>query len=388
MVKSQLTPSFVTNARHNQRHQSSCLCGLFLRAFTLVEVLIALVLILAILGIVSVSVDIYLRQMVVNRSETEEAQLARAILFKLSQELRGTIGGNEQQQETQETQDIELLQSIFGTTNSENTATAAPTTAAPATETSSIAGLSSELSGEELGLQGVLSGIYGEQSWIQIDTTRIPRGEYYAARKKRTGSQFRTDRLSASKTVYYYLGKDTGTITNTDDPRYKPDKLIGSLGRVTDLSAVKYGLFRREFDRQVTQYINNEGKEDEYEQDDEVIAPEVEWIEFAYFDPNPTTSTTSSGSSTTSSTSSTTSSISSTTLIGEWVDYWDMDEKQSLPKAIKITIAIRREVYGNGLVGQQQSATETTPTNIYSAIVLLPIQPATNNTNEETTEEE
>ncbi|MDR2641440.1 MAG: prepilin-type N-terminal cleavage/methylation domain-containing protein [Planctomycetaceae bacterium] len=328
--------------------------------FTLVEILIALVLMLIILGIISVSIDIYLRQMVINRSEVEEAQLARALLDRISQEIRSVVVRATEELATEEI-NVELLISIFGnstTTGNSNAATNLPANNTTANSNSTTNTTSTPTENEQstestVSVKGTLPGIYGDLDWIQIDTVRLPRGEFFGSRRRRVGSQFQTDRLSSTKTVYYYLGKDTGTIADTTDPRYNPDQLIGSLGRLTDMTALQYGLFRREFDRQVTQYLTNEGKESDYEQYDEVIAPEVEWIEFAYFDASATTSTNPEG---------------------DWVEYWDMDEKKTFPKAIKITIAIRKQIFGNALLKLTESTGETVPTNIYSKIVILPVE--------------
>jgi prepilin-type N-terminal cleavage/methylation domain-containing protein len=338
--------------------------------FTLIEVLISLVLMVIIIGMISLSVDIYLRQMLIHRSGIEEAQLARALLDRISQEIRSVVVQPAETDAAATEIDSELLISIFGSTETTgNTTTSAANnnwinfvtgeTNTPLTSTNPEDGEQSSES--NISLKGQMPGIYGESNWIQIDAVRLPRGEFFGSQRMRVGSQYQTDRLSSTKTVYYYLGKDTGTITDVSDPRYKPDQLTGSLGRLTDLTSVQYGLFRREFDRQVTQYIIDEGKESEYEQYDEVIAPEVEWIEFSYFDPSAATSTNTSG---------------------DWVDYWDMDEKQTFPKAIKITIAIRRQIFGKELSDWTESTGENTPTNIYSRIVILPIESEQQNTEE------
>ncbi|MDR1289836.1 MAG: prepilin-type N-terminal cleavage/methylation domain-containing protein [Planctomycetaceae bacterium] len=328
--------------------------------FTLVEVLIALVLMVIILGMVSISIDIYLRQMVVHRSGVEETQLARALLDRIAHEIRAVVVQPAETESVAEEINTDLLISIFGSSETTaNTTAAANSAINTITDTNSNASTNTnseegeQSSDSTVSLKGQMPGIYGESNWIQIDTVRLPRGELFGSQRMRVGSQYQTDRLSSTKTVYYYLGKDTGTITDASDPRYKPDQLIGSLGRVTDLTAVQYGLFRREFDRQVTQYVLDEGKESEYEQYDEVIAPEVEWIEFLYFDP---------------------SAATSTNTAGDWVDYWDMDEKKTFPKAIKITVAIRRQIFGDALINFTEATGGTTPTNVYSRIVLLPIE--------------
>jgi hypothetical protein len=202
---------------------------------------------------------------------------------------------------------------------------------------------------EETIIYGVMPGIYGDLEWIQIDAAKLPRGEMFGSRQIRRGTSFAADRLSASKTVLYYLGKDTGQLT-LDDPRYQPQQLIGSIGRSLDINAPQYGLFRRQLDRQATQYAIHEGIETEYEQDDEPLAPEVEWIKFYYFDPT----------------------IELIDKMGDWVESWDMDDRQMLPLAIQITVAIRRPDFGRSLLSWGSTTTVREPV-IYSTIVLIPV---------------
>ncbi|MDR1270046.1 MAG: hypothetical protein LBK82_11030 [Planctomycetaceae bacterium] len=308
------------------------------RAYTLFEVLISLVLMTVILMFVTMAIDLYLRQMAVNRTEVEESQLARAVLEKIARDIRSVIVAvREEQLEV----DTESLTSLFGFSTDLSASGIADTV------TSDTTTGQSEQS-EQTEIYGTMPGIYGDSEWIQIDTTLLPRGEMYGSRQVRNFGI--ADRLSPSKTILYYLGNETGQMTGSDDPRYEPDQLIGSLGRSLDKTAVRYGLFRRQFDRFVTQYAVNEGLETEYEQYDEPLAPEVEWIEFAYFDP-------------------TAGQEGST---GDWVEYWDMDERQMLPTAIRITVAVRKQSFGQSVFSWSDNGT-TIPTIIYSLVVPIPV---------------
>lgn len=320
------------------------------RAYTLFEVLISLVLMTVILMFVTMAIDLYLRQMVVNRTEVEESQLARAVLEKIARDIRSVIVAvREEQLEV----DTESLTSLFGFSTDLSASGIADTV------TSDTTTGQSEQS-EQTEIYGTMPGIYGDSEWIQIDTALLPRGEMYGSRQVRNFGI--ADRLSSSKTILYYLGNETGQMTGLDDPRYEPDQLIGSLGRSLDKTAVRYGLFRRQLDRFVTQYAVNEGLETEYEQYDEPLAPEVEWIEFAYFDP-------------------TAGQEGST---GDWVEYWDMDERQMLPTAIRITVAVRKQSFGQSVFSWSDNAT-TIPTIIYSLVVPIPVTIEIPETQEEET---
>jgi len=58
--------------------------------------------------------------------------------------------------------------------------------------------------------------------------------------------------------------------------------------------------------------------------------------------------------------------------MGDWVESWDMDDRQMLPLAIQITVAIRRPDLGRSLFSWGSSATTQEPV-IYSKIVLIPV---------------
>lgn len=302
-----------------------------------------------VLSLIGMAIDIHLRQMVINRTEIEEAQLARAVLEKIARDLRSVVVAiREEQLEV----DTDALSTLFGLSYGVDSSLISDeaTTETEDSEEST-----------EAEVYGTMPGIYGSLEWIQIDTALLPRGEMYGSRQVRSGASSMPDRLSPSKTVLYYLGDDTGQIP-MDDSRYDPDQLVGSLGRSLETTALQYGLFRRQLDRQVSQYAVNEGLETDYEQYDEPLAPEVEWIEFSYFDPT----------------------AGSQGDTGDWIDYWDMDEMQTLPKAVRITAGIRRQHFGPSLLTPWSSSGEENATIVYSLIVPLPV---TIETTEETTED-
>ncbi len=315
-------------------------------AYTLFEVLLSLALSTVVLLLVMGAIDIHLRHMLVDRMEVEESQLARAVLEKIAQDIRSVvIAVKEEELQV----DAETLTLFFGSYGSEEAALLAAEEAGfdvgGETGSPGATGIDGE---EEQDIYGAMPGIYGGLDWIQIDSTKLPRGEMFGSKQVRAGSTEMVDRLSPAKTLRYYLGDDTGQVA-TDDPRYEPDRLTGALGRSLDRDALRYGLFRRQLDRQVTQYAMNEGLETEYENYDEPLAPEVEWIEFRYFDPSAKTQN----------------------EAGEWLEYWDMDEMQTLPSAIEITLAIRKQFVKPSYFS---SSTAEAPEHIvYSLVVPIPV---------------
>ncbi|MDR0327669.1 MAG: hypothetical protein LBI05_05160 [Planctomycetaceae bacterium] len=310
------------------------------RALTLIEVVIVLFLMTTIMLLIILSRDTLLRQMVMNRYEVEEAQLARTVMEKIAQDLRSVVVPLREELLEVDTTALTTLMGLEGSFDllSES-----------GLEINADNGEGETESEESEYIYGTLPGIYGGSDWIQIDTAKLPRGEMYNSRQIRRGSSYAPDRLSASKTVLYYLGRDTGLLA-IDDPRYQPEQLVGSLGRSFDVRAPQYGLFRRQLARQAAQYAMQEGVETEYEQDDEPLAPEVEWIEFYYFDPT----------------------VEVSGNMGDWVDEWDMDERQMLPLAVQITVAIRRPDFGRSLLSFGSASPAKEPV-IYSLIVPLTV---------------
>ena len=321
-----------------------------MRAFTLIEVLVVLVLLTVVLLLISMALDIHVRQMSINRTEVEEAQLARSILEKIAQDLRSVVVALREETLEVDTSALALVAGL-------------DSTAAGLMPTSDEETTAMDTQEDEPMMYGTIPGIYGDLEWIQIDTAKLPRGEMYGSRQVRRGTSTASDRLSPSKTVLYYLGQDTGLL-EIDDFRYQPEQLIGSIGRSLDPYAARYGLFRRQLDRQAMQFSIQEGREAEYEPDDEPFAPEVEWIEFVYFDPT----------------------LAQTGTTGDWVESWDMDDRQMLPLAVRITVAIRRPSVKRGLLSV--GSKEIPEPVIYSLIVPIPVSieiPLDNEASEEQT---
>ncbi|MCL2006180.1 MAG: hypothetical protein FWG73_08470 [Planctomycetaceae bacterium] len=307
-----------------------------MRAYTLLEVMLVLVLMVTLILLINLALDVHFRQMTTNRADVEEARLARVLLDKIAQDIRSVVVSIREENIEVDTSAIMSIMGLDGAA-------------------ALLEGLQWDAEGgetdaddEEPMIYGVLPGIYGELDWIQIDTAQLPRGEMYGSRQIRRGTSLAADRLSASKTVRYYLGEDTSTLA-MDDPLYQPERLVASIGQLPAPGAPQYGLFRRQLDRQAAQYAMHEGLDWEYEQFDEPIAPEIEWIEFYYFDPT----------------------LADVGTTGDWVDHWDMDERLSLPLAVQIVIAIRRPNIGRGLLSFGQSSVQEPV--IYSLVVPIPV---------------
>ena len=129
-------------------------------------------------------------------------------------------------------------------------------------------------------------GMYGTSTELQIDISRIPRIDEYA----NFGNEaVMMDRVSDIKTVHYYL-------------------TFGNLAEADESIIPLTGLVRREMDRAVTMFQQEQGMFTE-ETPSDILAPEINAIEFLYTDGL------------------------------DWYPEWDSDLYKGLPKAILVAIS-------------------------------------------------
>lgn len=309
--------------------------------FTLLEVLLALGLTLVVLMAVGMAVDFFIRGVETSRAAVEEAQLARALLNRIADDLRsavrydpvnaeqlvslGTLGSGlssagmpggtssgDADSDTGSGQEVP-----FGLASGDSSATGSGASAA-SLDTSSTAPRS-------------LPGLYGTRTELQVDVSRLPRLDQYDYELLAVAdSPVVVDRLSDVKTVTYYV--------------------LDALEGETSLGQPRRGWVRAELDRAVTAYAAETGALDpalEFEP----IAPEVAAVEFEYFDGQ------------------------------QWYDTWDSQEQQGLPVAVRVTLYFYpAELRRGGWAWLDTSAAYANSENFvaYSLLVRLPgSEPAT-----------
>ncbi|GIX01641.1 MAG: hypothetical protein KatS3mg112_0578 [Thermogutta sp.] len=267
------------------------------RGFTLLEVIVALGLVAILLAALGAAVDFHYRVVQKARAQVEEAQLARTLLERIAQDIRGAVPYDP----------INFEKLIPGLV-----------TQAAQSDFSSLAGdagLGSELLGEltsesdvsELGgdwtmttLPRSVPGLYGGSDWIEVDVSRLPRPDQLSSEIMLSSEGLFIDRVSDVKTVAYFVVSPEETIN------YSFTAMPGVTG-----FEEQGGLVRRELDRAVTVWAAQTGELDTIDQQLQPIAPEVAAIQFAYFD----------GS--------------------EWTDSWDSGSQGCLPKAVEIRLYLR-----------------------------------------------
>ena len=295
--------------------------------------MLSLALILALMTLIGTALNTHLRSQFHNRLQVEEAQLARALLNRIANDIRAVVLDAERKENTagsnpsdDEADDMDAYSDFTDDYESDSTSY-------------------DDDYLYEYDIVGSKKGIYGGLDWIQIDTYRAIPGERFAVNTDNIYSDHyddaeylpELDLLSCGhKTVLYYLGYDTGMVEGDEEYQrgqkgtsVEPDRYRQGLLS----SSIKYGLYYRELNRTMTEYAVEMGLDaaNAIADNDEHLAPEVDRIEFYYYvneDPNKSVEE------------------------GEWLDAWDMDaENGQLPLAIEIRLSIRRKNFKPSLIG-------------------------------------
>lgn len=291
-------------------------------AFTLLELILSLALTAVIAGLIGSLIQLYLVNQETGRDSVRQAQMARAILNMIAEDVRTTV----RYQKFDTSGLVQLLSTDTGSGGggaSGGGASAggvsgggAPSGGAPSGGASGGGAPSGGAS--DGGASGASTstapaalppGIYGSSTSIEIDVSRLPRPDEYYPTMGNTSTGTLGDMPSDVKTVGYYV----------QSPR--TDGVQDSLGQLSQEAASltsgpvalpNGGLVRRSVDRAVTQYAYEIAQTSQLLRTGELIAPEVLALEFQYFDG------------------------------ATWQTQWD-GSQQGLPFVVKITIAMQRD---------------------------------------------
>jgi len=326
-----------------------------------------------VLVVIAMALDLHLRAVDAGRTEVEQAQLARAILHRMGDDIRGAVPydplKSDQTMILAVTAD-ELTKAMAGSgtsgasgssgsgasgsggsggsassgsggsasggssgsggTGAGGTSSAAGGTG-QASSGSSLSGLSglSSLSGSGASATGedattdpnagvsprALPGLYGTVDVLQMDVSRLPRLDQLSSDVTLSPGSGTLDRVSDLKTVTYYV--------------IPPQS--GQLATSPQGTTVRTGLVRRELDRAVTAHAADMGTLDLMDAEVEPLAPEVVAVEFAYFDGL------------------------------EWLDYWDSQELGGLPWAVQITLLVAPSTNPSGAAVPWNASQTTSP---------------------------
>ncbi len=276
------------------------------RGFTLLEVLLSLI----IGGVIMIAIGAALYQQVQSvensRAGVQQAQLARALLRLMADDLRSGV--------RYEPLDVESLTEGLGGVASLGDVSLS----GAELQALQDAGLGDELnssgnsleSDEPLDVSGnveppPIPGLYGTATELQVDTSRLPRLDQYQQMLALQAAGEPVDPISDVKTVaYYVLGQAPSTTASTTSTNNQTASALDADGNL------QTGLVRRQMDRAVTQFAAIEGNLDVLDRGARLIAPEAVAVFFDYFDGT------------------------------EWVAEWNSDERGGIPLAVKITLIL------------------------------------------------
>ncbi len=274
----------------------------FRSAFTLLEVILSLALIVVATALIGSLMQIFARNFATRGDDIRREQLARALLSQIADDIRGVVLPQEY--------DTSVLEQLMGSSGGggggaatapvEATSGLASETAASENSTTSATATSDVLA--ETVTTSLPPGIYGDQYSLIVDVSRIPRPDEYVVQQATLVDSFLTDVPGDMKTVTYYVQQPTNMGIQ--------DSLAQFAAPTDPTTAYSAGLVRRQLDRGVTAYAEEMGDTQRLQRTGDLLAPEVVALEFAYFDGV------------------------------DWLYEWD-SSTQSLPWLVEITLAMQ-----------------------------------------------
>ena len=218
------------------------------RGFTLLEVLLALALSALLLGAVYMSLDLHWKYTTAGRDEVERTQLARAILNRITLDLRSALYRAPPEDESAE--------SAAGSTSTDATSGGTETGSADSSET-----ILSEEPPDPTGSQS--PGLYGNSETLMVYISQPSKTLDYAPLFDAERAGHRT---SDQQTVSWFLARKGGF------------GLAGAVGMEQE------GLARTSGDSLSTTLADQEGNLAALVEQTRVLAPEVTRVQFRYFD--------------------------------------------------------------------------------------------------------
>jgi prepilin-type N-terminal cleavage/methylation domain-containing protein len=329
-------------ARHPQREPAptSGLRRGLRRGFTLLEVMLAVGLSAVVIYLIAGAIDFHLRQLTVRKTRIEEAQLARAILQRMADDLRAVVVDR-----PVDFSSVGQLASALAPGGSGQSDGGSGGDEAPTDGSSPASDL------VDSSLLPATPGVYGNTYELQVDISRIPRYEEYALVQE-SADPAMLQSLSDVKTVsYLMLGQPgmtgaplarsnassyTSNLTNTRSLGLPPDQLWQGLGR-------------RVLDRAATRFAMNNADYSFLEAQTELFAPEVLLVQFRYFDGL------------------------------QWLTEWDTEQYGGIPLAVELVLVLQaNDATSSDLSLNERSASQQDvlgqfdPEHVYRLVVQLP----------------
>lgn len=263
-------------------------------AFTLLEVVLAIGLCGAVMVLLTTAIDLYLVRVDTSRTQVESAELARALLNKIADDIRAVRYS-------------QASAALPSAGSADGEAGGGDAGGEFGTEDSSGSAGGSMLDGTASGDLG----IYGTLTELRIDRSAQRSWRQVAIPTEQQQQLQTTDLRDLPTTVEYYF--EQGRTMATDD------LAAGGVGEDTSLAGYT-GLYSRRTPTAVRLMMGDIGFGAEAEgstsDPSELLAPEVVEISFMYFDGT------------------------------QWLEEWDSSLQQALPVAIEIKLSLFRDILG------------------------------------------
>ncbi|MEZ6134057.1 MAG: type II secretion system protein [Pirellulaceae bacterium] len=239
--------------------------------FTLIELMLSLALIVVATALIGTLMQIYASNFATRGDDIRRAQLARSLLTMIAEDIRSVVMEQEY--------DPTVLEQLMGGSSSGGGGGGAPTA-----DTSGGTGLASSAPSTSATDTGELSetattslppGIYGSQYQLMVDVSRVPRPDQYIRLQQSLIDGTLTDIPGDMKTVTYYV--QAATQMGVQDT-------MSAFTQSADETGFAAGLVRRQLDRAITAYAEENGDTQRLLQTGDLVAPEVISLEFSYFD--------------------------------------------------------------------------------------------------------
>lgn len=272
------------------------------RAFSLLELILALALTVVIFSAIAASFHVFLKTVTEQQREIEQHQVARNVMAIIGNDIRAAL-----QYKPVDVTGVEnlaaselLVAGIIGGESAEDIIAIDALGASEAEEdVSDVSGGSDELTEEEIALADCVDcrpTLIGTETALTVDVSRLPRLDEYNPLVASNSEEVQLP--SDLKAISYFIGRPSAGDNSGRNSLFSDQ--VNELG----------GLYRRNIDRAVANYAGEEGIMDFADSYADLISPEVVELTFRYFDGE------------------------------QWNTEWDNFERGGFPLAVEIVVTM------------------------------------------------
>jgi hypothetical protein len=264
----------------------------------LLETLLAVFLSAMLVLLIGAAINFYLRFVTVRRTKVEEAQLARALLQRIAEDLRGAV-----YVAPEESSSFDALAGDAGSVSGTDTGSSAAGDTGTGTGSGDSLGTSSRDSTTAVTPSGTVQaapGLYGNQYELQVDVARFPRPEQYDVLLASGTDPLQANVGGHLRTIAYYLRGGESARANGSRQSSSPSGSGTAAGF----------LVRRVLNRAQSVFSTQLGDAAALDQGEQLLAEGVLAIEFMYFDGL------------------------------DWYPDWDCSLRGGLPLAVSVTVIV------------------------------------------------